>query len=572
MKREFFKKNLIIFACTLIALIFLFKNLGNVYFWSDEAYSAVCAKNTALFGYPKSFDGRNIAQHYWLIDGQWRFAPFNRTTPWLHLYMGAASFLLFGFNNFAARFPFALTGFATIICLFLFLRKYEKNPFIVNTALVLLTFCIPFYLHMRQCRYYAPAALFTLLATWGYLDFFNTGRKRYFIIATTFLFLSLQSAIAVFILTVIIHSLLRFDKERFKNLVLCGAAVALIAVPHAIQLRLWERPEDLLNWETTMTARLYTSRIFCYNMHFNNYVFPYVLVFVFLVWAGIKGYFNKKAFGAREHLSFLLILCTINLFFLAYVAPQHFRMVLHHVPEVCILGAYVIYFFRQRMGKYAALILLSIISTSNVLHVLPYQISKIPGIHQAVAGAIKNVYHWDIWGWMLWKMSLRAPVHSYQAEYVYEITHDYDGPIEGIAKYLNTHAGTDDIVKISYGDYALQFYTDRFIIPRGEIKNDVIPDWLILRGDYWKTRRQNPPLDQYFAPLIEKEFEKIVIDYPEINWENNPEPEYHKYQTVVIDYRQIQPVVIYRRKKPYPELSRQEKSAMINKLWEQKSY
>ncbi len=568
---DFIKKNKLVIACLVISLVFLFKNLGNIYFWSDEAYTAVNAKNSVTFGYPKSFDGRNIIQAYWPANEGLKLTPYYRTMPWLHIYMAAASFALLGFTTFAGRLPFAITGFLVLVSVFLFLRKYEREEFVTKTAMVLLTLCIPFFLFMRQCRYYAPAALFTVLGAWGYLDFYHTGRKRWFVLAMIFLFLSLQSAFVVLILGIIIHALLRFDKERFKQLIISGVWIFLPALPIIIQLKLWEQPADMLDWERGFLPGKYFSRFISYLVHINDFIFPLLLVAIFLVWGVKRKLFNRTAFAGREHVTLLAILVTANILFLAVAAPQHFRLMVQHLPLMCILGAYIIYFFKQRLGNTAAAVLVVLTTSSNVLHIAPYHIireSKIPNLIQQIAPP-ETAF---MVGWCcMYKMREHMKLQSYLQEFLYEITHDYNGPIEGIARYINAHAGEDDIVKISYGDYALQFYTDRLIIPRGEITNDIIPDWLILRGRYWIKRQHNPPLDEYFAPLIQREFEKITLNYPDINWENMPEPEYHKYKTVEIGGK-VEPVVIYRRKMPYPQMSREEKLRMVDQLWERISY
>ena len=565
---DFVKKNKLVFACLLISLVFLFKNLGNIYFWSDEAYTAVNARNSITFGYPKSFDGRNIIQAYWLVNGKLKLTPYYRTMPWLHIYMAAASFAWLGFTTFAGRLPFAITGFMALVSVFLFMRKYEREEFITRTAVVLLTFCIPFFLYMRQCRYYAPATLFTVLGAWGYLDFYHTGRKRWFILAAIFLFLSLQSAFVVLMLGIFIHALLRLDRERFKQLVISGVWISLAAVPVIIMLRLWEQPADMVDWEKGFLPGKYFSRFISYLLNINDFVFPLLLIAIFLVWGFKRKLFNRAVFAGREHVTLLAILVVANILFLSVAAPQNFRLMVQHLPLICILGAYVIYFFKQRLGNAAAAALIVLTTAANVPHIAPYYViraSQIPVILEKLPNS-KYVLLAK-WG-MMYKMNEHMELRSHVREFLYEITHDYDGPIEGIARYINAHAGEDDIVKVSYGDYALQFYTDRLVIPRGEITNEIIPDWLILRGRYWMSRQHNPPLDKYFAPLIQREFEKIALNnYPEMSWENLPEPEYHKYKTPEIG-GDVEPVVIYRRKKPYPRMSREEKLKMIGQLWE----
>ena len=42
-----------------LAGILLLSSLGNGYLWQDEAETALLARNTLRFGYPRAFDGRN---------------------------------------------------------------------------------------------------------------------------------------------------------------------------------------------------------------------------------------------------------------------------------------------------------------------------------------------------------------------------------------------------------------------------------------------------------------------------------------------------------------------------------
>ena len=51
-------------------------------------------------------------------------------------------------------------------------------------------------------------------------------------------------------------------------------------------------------------------------------------------------------------------------------------------------------------------------------------------------------------------------LRSYFGDYLYEITHDYDGPVEGIVEYLKKNAGPSDLVQIPYGEYAVRFYNN----------------------------------------------------------------------------------------------------------------
>jgi hypothetical protein len=126
-------------------------------------------------------------------------------------------------------------------------------------------------------------------------------------------------------------------------------------------------------------------------------------------------------------------------------------------------------------------------------------------------------------------------------DYLYEITHDYDGPIEGIVKYLKENAEKDDLVAISFGEVSLEFYTSMRVVG---LRNDedITPalqaDWVILRK-HWDSSR----IRSFLEDLPRQGFESIPIDYPDLPFENIPEPTLHRFRTATDEQR----VVIYRR-------------------------
>jgi hypothetical protein len=129
-------------------------------------------------------------------------------------------------------------------------------------------------------------------------------------------------------------------------------------------------------------------------------------------------------------------------------------------------------------------------------------------------------------------------------DFIYEITHDYDGPVEGIARYLNAHGDKDDVVAITYGDMPLKFYTQMKIVG-GLTGEDLSPakeaDWVIFRKQLFKG---NVEVAEYFIKNIPKpNYEMILIDYPDIPYENREDPKEHRFRTAVNEDR----VIIYRR-------------------------
>ena len=132
------------------------------------------------------------------------------------------------------------------------------------------------------------------------------------------------------------------------------------------------------------------------------------------------------------------------------------------------------------------------------------------------------------------------PLRSLPLEYIDEIMHDYDGPLEGIVEYLKTHAELTDTVKINYGDLPVIFYTDLKVDNRSFMKNASFPEWIVYRKDWVGPGFFNTG----YGKRVLARYERVVLDYPDIRWQNRPDPNEHKFRTV----RNAPRVEIYKRK------------------------
>jgi hypothetical protein len=125
------------------------------------------------------------------------------------------------------------------------------------------------------------------------------------------------------------------------------------------------------------------------------------------------------------------------------------------------------------------------------------------------------------------------------AHYAYELTHDYDGPNEGIVSYLREHASPGDMVVANYGELPIAFYTGLDIaggLSGYRLENVPRPEWVI-------NRTHGPYNDEVERIIAGGRYESIEIPYPDLPWGNRPVPEYHRFATV----RGGPNVVIYRR-------------------------
>jgi hypothetical protein len=114
-----------------------------------------------------------------------------------------------------------------------------------------------------------------------------------------------------------------------------------------------------------------------------------------------------------------------------------------------------------------------------------------------------------------------------------EITHDFDGPIEGIVRFLRENARPDDVVAISYGDMPLKFYTKLRVIGAltGEDPETARgADWIIIR------RHTNTDADARMKQALERivaagGYRRREIDYPDTQYENREDPRLHRFRT-----------------------------------------
>jgi hypothetical protein len=116
---------------------------------------------------------------------------------------------------------------------------------------------------------------------------------------------------------------------------------------------------------------------------------------------------------------------------------------------------------------------------------------------------------------------------------VYELTHDYDGPVEGIVGFLRTHAQPWHTVAVTYEDLPIKFYTG-LRVAGGLTGEDLDAargaDWIVLRrhDPAGVTRGVRQTLRRFLA---EGDYQRYVIDYPDTAFENREDPARHRYRT-----------------------------------------
>jgi hypothetical protein len=169
-----------------IGAAFIFTNLGAGYLWADEGDTAVLASNILKFGVPKAWDGVTF------IDSDFGARENDQlvmvSSPWVQYYVTAASFFVFGQTTFAARFPFAVAGWMSILLVYFIVWKVTANRRAAFSAAVLLIFSVQFLLYSRQSRYYALSMFFTCLLIWIFLQMKSLRESGLFALLAILLF------------------------------------------------------------------------------------------------------------------------------------------------------------------------------------------------------------------------------------------------------------------------------------------------------------------------------------------------------------------------------------------------
>src|SRR5437667_117677 len=214
---------------SLISAVFIFTNLGRDYLWEDEGDTAALASNILKFGVPKAWDGAAF------LDSD-HGARLNRdlvmvTHPWVQYYLTAASFLIFGQNTFAARFPFAVAGWLSILFVYLFLWRFAGSRLIAFSAAALLVSSVQFLLYVRQCRY---CALNILLVCWLFWSFFKMKSARdcvLFVLAAVLLFHTHPYGIAPVVALAGLSLIYRPFSAQRRWIRFAAPAIALLTLP-----------------------------------------------------------------------------------------------------------------------------------------------------------------------------------------------------------------------------------------------------------------------------------------------------------------------------------------------------
>jgi 4-amino-4-deoxy-L-arabinose transferase-like glycosyltransferase len=491
----------VLLALTALSATLLLANLGNRYLWQDEAQTALLARTILEHGIPLGTDGTNSFSQELGVeigpDGVWRWHT------WLSFYAVAASFALLGESAFAARLPFALLGVGSVLLCWALARELWRDRVAAAAAAGLLALSVPFLILARQSRWYALAAFLALAGLVAYTRIQRGGRRWTFVLlaAALLLFHTHYLYSAVLLGSCCLHALL-FEREKLGPTLAAAAATSALSLPWLVWLSGVELSQDYSGRLVNVSESLSYLRIFSSD-----------LVHVFLadgLWLLALPLLALRRIrrgepvlpvgeGAWSGVALVTLHAGLGIALLATLSPgTYLRYLTPLVPPLFALVG---------------------LAVGGLARAWP-----------AVAAA--GVLAWVLTG----------PLD----DFVHELTHDYDGPIEGIVRFLNEHARPGDTVAMVYGDLPVKFYTRLRVIgglTGGDIEAARGAEWIVLRRHVVSpaSRAVRARLREFIA---DGSYRRRTLPYPDAAFENREDIRAHLFRTARLD-----PVVIWEKQR-----------------------
>jgi 4-amino-4-deoxy-L-arabinose transferase-like glycosyltransferase len=476
-----------------LGLWLMLANLGADYLWEDEGDTAVLASNILKFGVPKAWDGVTFT------DAD-KGARLNDNLvmvshPWAQYYAAAGSFFLFGESTFAARLPFALAGWLTIVLVYLFTLRISGNRWAAFGAATLLVLSVQFLLYCRQCRNYSLNMLFTCALVWIFLRMKSWRECALFALVAVLLFHTHPIGIvpvAVLGILTLIYRPLAAQRRWFW---LAAPAIAIFTLPWLALARSGYaenvgRVEDVEDF----FLRLVQYLIECAS------VAPLIgcAVLLLLCWirwrmqpksesGGELGATNGNALFEKSEANFLIVAVAL---IVAYAFPMAimqssnslFLFGIRYVPAVIPLVAMVAGILIWKAGRekvlvWSALLLIFGFTKLGQLNPFVSWAPKIgPDAKKFVQAHVPN-------------RLFDAFVNTEQYFFLRDLWHENPGTVGQTCKILGQFAKPGDRLIANYGWESLYFYTR---LPQA-LK--ILPDYPI----YNVARRKGLP-DYVFDP------------------------------------------------------------------------
>ena len=533
--KHFIFEHLPLFFLAVYSTLMIFPSLDNGALQVDEGADTFISTTLLKSHFPRHSDGINSSMLFANVhDGLFVYRP------WVPYYIQSFSLSLFGQTTFAARLPFALIGIFSVIFLYRFALKFTDQQFVAFLAAFFLASSIPALIFFRTARYVGVPILLSILLLNFYIDIYKNRKWNPIglIVISIIFFHTMYVEFAGMIAGLLIHFFIHFKETSFENRKRAGWAAGITGV-FCIPWFIFISPvfPQVYQYLASMSMLIDLSwqgafkRFLGFLFQINNYLFPFIfLPLLFL--RQIRPFTNQVS---------LLLLCIITtlLTALAHAMPL-LQYISAGFPLFFLLLAILL---ANTFSKYPVTrsLLVALLITSNWIHIglfspLKMALKDHPSWFQK-SPYLKNVYDSFI---------REINFKSVYFDYLYEISHDYKGPLDKIVTFFKTHGSPGDSCYIDNEGESLAYYTWIKIIHRDDISAMDSPDWIVLRGDYRHAVEENSSsqIAQNLREVLSKHpYSKIELNAPSIRVNNTYDIQIHLFRSP----SSADKIVIYKR-------------------------
>jgi hypothetical protein len=554
---------LIFFSLSLLFLVSLFKNISYPLLWADESMTAMHGKRVLEYGYPKVHDGKNVV--YDLRHSNLKLGIDEKTDAyigganWGMYYVAAVAVKLAQMSDdyftktAIVRIPFALAGLIGLAILaFLGAQFFENKPSkygYLSLFAFLELISVPLVLHLREARYYALTVFLTALVTYIYTRYRILKKNNYLSYAVLLtlslflLFVTFSPGYFIFLISLFLYESIGFVKFLFskyaKKRCQMMPGMPSLNVPWTHYLRnllplilslIWVSP--LISFFKTFYIAgemakfnfllfgiskldMYLANLSVIWNYFRSFDFIYLAIFLklYLLFSFLRlGGKESVPWDIRKLMfsNFLTVIFIVYFFVIAQI--PNFPFTRYLIPLQPVLTAMIIFDL--------ALVYNNIILLPPPHWVNYYIVLLLVGFIGLISVNVsRNI--------------------EYMEGHVYELFHQYKGPLDYLIPFIKEKYGETDklVIATNYEETSFMYYLDSKVIigyVGNNLEQDIqmVPDIVIFRKGW---RNLDPRIFINF--LSRYSYQRIffpVVDYKVNNIpELNLSPEYqHQFRTL----------------------------------------
>lgn len=548
--------NVLIVIVIAIFSVSLFKHISYPLLWNDESYGAMCADRILQYGYPKVHDGKNIVFEPnkfapWTIGYNQKYdAPM--LYSWGNEYFAVIGVLLSKYTNdlyfrtALVRLPFAIIGFLGVILFIALLSKFVSNKihykFIIILFFIFELLSVPLVLHIREARYYSLVIFITACFLNIFLShyyFTNKKYNNYIFLLLAILFISYNiNFIVCFIisLTVLVFWIIRSLKNIIWSFLQNKNTVSIYFIKSELKILfkmllplfvniLLIAPIAILF--DTITNSMLISKYYRYDFNnflhnlekiwifFKDYDFLYTAIIVkttvIILWLFHK--INEKQLSQKNSDTITIrLLLNLSTFLISFI----------FIYSICVART-PIYFFTRYFIVLQPILTLMILVDMYLVYMFIHN-----GLFSGEAKKILKISSFVFLSAIVTFNSLnKIPMIK---DHIYELSHQYKGPLDFIIPYINTKVSDTEklIIATNYESSSYMFYLQSKVIIgyvpinlEDDMKHQ--PDIIIFRQSM-DTSPEVLKSMRYFASRVPYRY----ISFPVFDTPHNNIPELSK--------------------------------------------